>query len=220
MRLNLSSQADLANEASIEKEPLESFSDSAKIGVPFRNKIEIKSYRHAEGSTVERLEGSIVEIKFYARTKEKGWKLKQSFEFDKNSLIDCDPQIVDFNNDGFKDVTYISNVAARGANEVRTLFIYNKTRDELVHIKNSEDYPNMEYNNRLNCIDAWLFHGATTTVFLKLEGHVLKEFARVDTGLDRVVTLVDRNGKERIVRRDKMKAADIFTRYATFDPPR
>ncbi len=51
-------------------------------------------------------------------------------------------QLEDFNNDGIKDMTYVSAVAARGANEVRRLFIYDKKRDELVYIKNSEDYPN------------------------------------------------------------------------------
>jgi hypothetical protein len=53
--------------------------------------------------------------------------------------------LADFNNDGFKDVTYMSAEAARGANEIRRLFMYNREKDQLVYIKNSDQYPNLEY---------------------------------------------------------------------------
>ena len=193
-------------------ELLETFSDDAGIGVPGRNKIELRSYSASQGS-------SFVEIKFYSRTEDNAWGLKQSFEFEKNSLIYCDPHLKDFNNDGLKDLTYISNVAARGANEVRRLFIYDKERDELLLIKNSDDYPNLEYNEKLDCVDAWLFHGATTTVFLKIEGDMLRKFASVDTGAERIVTVLDKDGKERILSRRKMNEDEIYMRYSSFDPP-
>lgn len=192
-------------------ELVESFSDDSNIGMPRKNKIEINNF--------ERSQGGRVVIKFYSLTDRKEWNLKQEFEFEKDSLTGIDPVIDDFNNDGLRDITYVSNVAARGANEVRTLFIYDKERDELIHIKNSEHYPNMLYNKKLDCIDAWLFHGATTTVFLRIEGDILREFASVNTGSELVVTVVQKDGKELVLRREKMKDEDIYTRFINFDPP-
>ena len=125
----------------------------------------------------------------------------------------------DFNNDGFYDLTYRSVEAAQGANDVRKLFIYDRKRDQLVYITNSEQYPNLSYNKKLDCLDAWSVYGATTTHFLRLDYDMLKPFATVSTGLERVVTTIDKNGTERVLSRKKMRDEDIYTRYSTFDPP-
>jgi hypothetical protein len=188
----------------------EYFTDDRQIGRRGKNKIEIRCYSRGD----QRL----TELKFYARTEYGAWLEMQSFKFEKDGLTDCDPVIEDFNNDGFKDFTYQSDVAARGANEIRKLFIYDKKLDELVFIENSEDYPNMVYNKKRDCIDAWLFYGATSTVFLKIEGNRLREFATVSTGLERVVELIDKDGNRRVISQKKMRENEIYTRYRDFDP--
>lgn len=201
-----------SEETNVDTEELvEFFSDDSKVGLPRRNKIEISEFK--------KLDGNVAVINFYSLETNKEWKLKQTFEFEKDGLVDCDPKLEDFNNDGFKDMTYVSAVAARGANEVRRLFIYDKRKDELIYIKNSESYPNMQYNKELNCIDAWMFHGGTTTVFLRIDGDSLREFASVDNGINRTVYLIDKNGKEKLLRTDKIKEEDIYTRYKNFNPP-
>jgi hypothetical protein len=189
----------------------ESFTDDSHIGRRKKNKVDLRC--HDEGNR------TIAEIRFYSRFRNEPWKQTQSFEFKKDNLSNCDPQVSDFNNDGLKDFTYKSSVAARGANEIRTLFIYDEKKDEFVHIKNSDQYPNLAYNKNLDCLDAWLFHGATTTVFLKLEGDKLRKFASVDTGLEQVVTAIDKDGKSRVLSRKKMSEDDIYTRYSSYNPP-
>lgn len=206
--LTISSKSEPGNTDS--KELVELFSEDSKIGLPYQNKVEISNFKKSDGN--------IAEIKFYSLTEHKEWKLKQTFEFEKDGIADIDPKLEDFNNDGFKDLTYVSAVAARGANEIRKLFIYDKQKDELVYIKNSERYPNMLYNEKLNCIDGWLVHGATTTVFLQLEGEMLREFATVDTGLERTINLIDKNGKRKLLRKDKIKEENIYERYKNFNP--
>lgn len=201
------------NEPSEKKtdELVESFSDAEKIGVPRKNKIEISNYKKSKRN--------LAVIKFYSLGENNEWKLKQNFEFEKDDLTGCDPQISDFNNDGLKDVTYVSDVAARGANEVRKLFIYDKKKDELVYIKNSEEYPNMLYDKNLNCLNSFMIHGTSTTVFLKIEGDKLREFARVgNDGFARTVYLINKSGKEKVLRKDKITVDDIYTRYKTFSP--
>jgi hypothetical protein len=193
-----------------EKTRIEQFSDDQRIGRRGKNKIEIECFSLDDNR--------FAEMKFYTRSEYGAWFEVQSFRFDKDGVTDCDPVVEDFNNDGFKDFTYQSIVAARGANEVRKLFIYDKDRDELIYIRNSEDYPNMVYNKRLHCIDAWLFHAATTTVFLKIDGDELKEFATVNTGLELIAEVVDKDGKSRVISRKKMKEADVYTRYIDFKP--
>jgi hypothetical protein len=59
----------------------------------------------------------------------------------------------------------------------------------------------------------------TTTVFLSLAGDKLKQFASVDTGLERVVTVIGEDGKERVLSRRKMKEDDIYRRNEIFNPP-
>ncbi|HMJ08001.1 MAG TPA: hypothetical protein VK468_03290 [Pyrinomonadaceae bacterium] len=193
-------------------ESVEVFINGSRIGRARANKVEVRCVSSEEGTHTE--------INFFSRNEGRKWVKKQSFEFDKRDRLPCDPAVKDFNNDGYKDLTYQSGEAARGANDVRKLFIYDRKKDSLVYITNSDRYPNLAYNKTLHCLDAWMFHATTTTVFLKLEGDALKEFASVDTGLERVACVIDSDGTRRVISRKKMKLDDIYTRYSTFDPPR
>jgi len=200
------------------KEVVETFTNDTKIGRPGRNKIEIEMIGSKEETSREVVKTA--RIKFYSLTPAKQWELKQTLEIEDYTSMGAQPQIADFNNDGLRDITFISGTAARGANEIRTLLIYDKHADTLIYIKNSADYPNLEYNKALNCITSWMFSGTTSTVFLKLHGDVLKEFASVTTGPELVVEVIAKDGKRREIRREKMSQEDLFTRYETFDPPR
>jgi len=141
--------------------PEETFIDSLHIGRKTFNKIMLSKYRPDDSIYVI--------ISFFSRQNKK-WILKNKFRFEKDALSGCDPKISDFNNDGLNDFTYVSDVATRGANEVRRLFIYDRVHDRLIYIQNAEDYPNMLYNKDLNCIDAFLVYGGCMTVFLKIHG--------------------------------------------------
>ena len=131
--------------------------------------------------------------------------------------MEFEPNIADFNNDKFNDITFISATAVRGSNEVRRLFIYNNQKQELVSIVNSHDYPNMLYNNKLNCIDAFMIHGSATTVFAKLSGDSLKTFATVQNSEEyHTINLIDKNGNERTLY--KVKSKGVFIRHKSFKP--
>lgn len=191
-----------------EYEP-ENFADELKIGKRKSNRVEISTYKKGEEL--------FVKTKFYAKLQSQ-WILKNEFEIEKIGELPIEPEIKDFNGDGFKDITFVSGIAARGANEIRDLFIYNSRNNELTHIKNSINYPNLGYNPLLKCLDAWIFTGSTETVFLKLEGDKLVEFASVEDGMtDRFIYIIDRNGNERLLRREKRKD-DGFDRYINFNP--
>jgi hypothetical protein len=187
----------------------EHFVDSSNIGRKKFNKIELSLYNIEDSN--------FVIVKFYSKTSGKFWKLKQTFSFEKDGITSLDTKVSDFNNDGFKDVTYISAVAARGANEVRRLFIYDKSKDEITFLKNSEDYPNMLYNKQLNCIDAFLVYGGSSTIFLKIKGDSLREFAGVDLDNRLTVYTVDQNGKQRIIRKDKTTKWN-YVRFKSYKP--
>jgi hypothetical protein len=189
----------------------ESFSNEKDIGRPRKNKVEIRC--------VNRNYQAEAEIEFYSLSERRDWTRKQSLRFENLNYAGCDPQFSDFNNDGLKDLTFISGQAARGANEIRTLLIYDPKKDELIHVKNSAEYPNLAYNKRLNCIDAWALHGATTTIFLRLAGDMLREFASVDTGAERIVTITRRSGERVVIRREPMHQDEVYSKYSTFDPP-
>lgn len=198
-----------------EETRIEFFTDDKRIGRRGKNKIEIRCYSVGP----ERF----AEIKFYTRSEYGAWFELQSFKFDKDGVTDCNPIVEDFNNDGLNDFTYESAVAGRLANEVRKLFIYDQSQDELKYIKNSEEYPNLAYNKKLRCIDSFMVYGATSTVFLRIEGDILKEFASVSTGEERVATFTDKFGNERVLSRKKLDPNNfdqIYTRFTEYNPPR
>jgi hypothetical protein len=189
---------------------IEYFVDSLHIGIPKQNKVELSRYQNEDTSYVT--------VKFFSWQKDKKWRLIQSFSFEKTGP-GANPKLSDFNNDGYNDLTYNSLSAARGANDIRKLFVYNKKLNKLVCMRNSEDYPNMLYNKELNCIDAFLVHGGSSTVFLHISGDRFIEFARVDLSDDLVVYEIDKNGKEKELKRQPTEWRYVrFKNYKTLQP--
>ena len=186
----------------------EFFVDSVNIGKRKFNKIELSKYRKADSFYVV--------VKFYSKQNGK-WTLKNRYGYEKDGILGLDPKLSDFNNDGLNDLTYISATAARGANEIRRLFIYNRAKDQLISLKNSQEYPNMLYNKELNCIDAFLVSGDCTTVFLKITGDSLKEFASVSLSDGLTVRTYNTKGDEKIIFQDPTNKAR-FARYMNFNP--
>ena len=188
------------------------FADSTHIGRKGHNKVTLSEYSLPDS-------GYVV-VKFYARSTKGKWHLKQKFEFSKMDAIDCDPKMSDFNHDGLEDLTYISMFAVRGANEVRRLFIYDKDRDRLVYMRNSEQYPNMLYNKQLNCIDAWLVYGGCSTVFLRIRGNRLVEFACVDVTEEEGLSVytIDQRGRRKQIRHQANIHGVGFARFKNYRP--
>jgi hypothetical protein len=188
--------------------PEEIFIDSVNVGRKREDRIDILKYKISDSMYVV--------INFYSKNNNK-WKLINEYKFKKDYLSGIDPVIIDFNGDGLNDVTYVSDVAARGSNEIRRLFIYRRESNDIMLVKNSEDYPNMLYNNELNCIDAFLVHGGCTTVFLKLVNDSLKATASVELSDSVYIKTYDECGREKS---EVIRAAgdDEFVRYKNFNP--
>jgi hypothetical protein len=186
----------------------EFFADSLHVGRKSHNKIELVLHQTNDS-------GYVV-IKFY--TKQNGkWRLRNKYQFERDAIIGCDTKLQDFNNDGLNDMTYISAMAARGANEVRRLFIYDKINDKLIYMKNSEEYPNMRYNKELNCIDAFAVYGGCMTSFLKINGNYLHRFASVELSDGLTVRKYDNKGVEKVIYRDPNNKAG-YVRYKNYQP--
>jgi hypothetical protein len=188
----------------------DSFADSIEVGRKGFDKVEIAWYSTAAGDYAI--------TRFYAK-RQNSWILRNEFKLHEDQYLNPLPEVSDLNGDGFNDVTYDSFRAANGANEVRTLFIYDSKNDSLVYIKNSENYPNMQYNKELHCIDAFLVSGCAATVFLKLEKDSLREFASVERCDSLIVSTCDRKGREKVILAKKADRDD-FTRYKNYRPLR
>jgi len=193
---------------------IETFVDSLNIGVKGKCKIELIKHRVYDDI--------FVIIKFYIKgsntTKDpEYWMNTNTYSYETTAMMGFEPVVSDFNNDNFNDITFISGTAARGANEVRRLFIYDNKNKNLVSIVNSEDYPNMLYNKTLDCIDAFLVSGGCSTVFLNIEGDSLKKFASVELMDGLTVKTYDKNGNEKIIKEDKTNKAG-YIRYQNFNP--
>ncbi len=189
---------------------VEKFVDSLNIGYKGENMIEIRNYQGNDSG--------FVEIEFFDKQDGK-WGSKQFFTYEKDDLLGCDVKITDFNNDGFNDLTYVSATAARGSNEVRKLFIFDKQWSSIIYMENSEEFPNMQYNKELNCIDSWIVTGGVETIFIRIEGDSLKEFASVDIFDNKInVTTTDKNGKVKYLVENKPYTKIDFPRFKNYNP--
>lgn len=186
------------------------FIDSTSIGDQGRYKIEIRAV------SLNDFEDSLY-LKLFK--KQNGdWDCLQAISKFSDVMAYFSPNFKDFNNDGWNDLTLWTGDAARGANEIRTLFIFDPKKERFITIRNSENYPNLRYNAVLDCIDAWLVYGGSTTVFLKLESDSLIEFAEVSNEDEiRQTLLVNKNGNRTELERINTTEG-CYTRYCNYNP--
>lgn len=187
----------------------EHYIDSSNIGMPGKYKMDFKKFR---------TEDSIyADINLYEK-EGRQWNHKQKLHFLKDGVLSCDIEFKDFNNDGLKDFTFQSSIAARGANIIRKLLLFDKEKGNLKYITNSEDFPNLKYNENLDCIDGFRVTGGTQSVFAKIEGDSLREFADVDLFDDMItITVTGKNGKPQILKREKFENGN-YIRFKNYNP--
>jgi hypothetical protein len=186
---------------------LERFSDSTNFGI--KNKIDL--YRIGTN------QNTIIKIYLYEKNSVY-WKLNDSLIVEGDRVNILNTEISDFNNDKLNDVIFNSGTAARGGNIVQTLILYSPKNKSLKWIKNSERFPNLMYNEKLDCIDALILTGGQTTYFLKIKNDSLKEFAKVDQRDGRIVSeVLDENEKWKIIKNIKDKP-EGFERFINFNP--
>jgi len=157
-------------DTNVRMEPFTEHFWSNKIGFRDSFRIELDQIRNDAGVYVD--------IELFKRVNNK-WTMIQEFSEEKDGISSLSPKVVDMNNDGAQDVLFQTATAARGANVVKTLFIFDTLNYKLVKIRNSSYYPNLQYNEKLNCLDAHMFYAGSTTVFLKIVKDTLQEFANV-----------------------------------------
>ena len=147
------------------------------------------------------------------------WSIIQTFKMQKDGLSGLDYVASDFNNDGINDFTFTSATAARGANEIKSLFIFDPTIQQFKHIKNSDEFPNLRYNDVLDCIDSWAVYGGSTTLFLNIKDDTLKRVAGIDL-FDNTMTVYtfDSIDNRRIINENTYDSLELFTRYSNYDP--
>lgn len=210
-RLSAKKDAPLKQKKVVVKDTIsleEYFTDSLHIARKKLNKVELFRYKQADSNYVV--------VKFYSKV-EGQWQLRNEYHFEQDSFAHCETELSDFNGDGLKDMTYRSLMAARGGNEVRRLLVYDNGTDRLISMKNAEQYPNMAYNSKLKCIDAFMLYGGCTTAFLKISADSLREFASVTLYEGLTVKVYDKNGKEKILLRDTSNKEELI-RYKNFSP--
>ena len=187
----------------------EFYVDSLTIGKSKSNRIEIRK--------ISNQDSTYTNIKFFKKSNQ--WKLIQELNIENSAISPLTPKYADYNNDGFMDVLFRSGSAARGANIVQTLLVYNKSDGKMIWIKNSEQYPNIEYNAKRDCIISWIFTGSLSTAFLRIESDSLKEFAYIEQGDGRVRTyLIDKQGDSKLLNNIKDVGFSDYEKFIDYDP--
>jgi len=149
---------------------------------------------------------------------ENRWILRQVFNYDQGTLSGGELFSKDLNGDNFNDLLVSEGSGARGANVFYRLYIFDPIKENLIYIKNSTDYPNIDYNQSMKCIDAWAIYSGSSTIFLKITGDSLKEFAKINLfdGLKTKI-LIDSSGQSRIIEKTKISDEDYYFRFSNFN---
>lgn len=186
---------------------IEFYSDSTNFGAKTKSKIDI--YKIVTN------QNTFIKLFLYKKNNSL-WALNDSLKVDGDFINKLNCEISDFNNDNLKDLLFVSGTAARGGNVVQTLVLY--SNEKLKWIKNSENYPNLMYNKKLDCIDAFILTGGNTTCFLKIENDSLTEFARVEQR-DELITseVLEKNGKWKELSKVKDYSEDM-KRFINYNP--
>ena len=194
-------------ETSTPIDTLEIFKDSLNFGYKKKSKIIIIKIGN-EDST-------FVHMNLFKKQAGK-WIKTDSLNLENIYFPQLYTEIKDFNNDGFKDIIFTSGTAMRGGNNIQTLILYSPKSKSLNWIKNSEDYPNLLYNKKLDCIDSLVLTGGETTYFLKIKNDSLKEFAKVNHR-DGIITseILESNKKWKVIKsiKDQTRGLKRFIDY-------
>ncbi len=208
----VTSKKEVSKEGPEEYQNIENFSDSLQIALKGNYKIEI------EQQTID----TITKVRFSLFKKaEKSWIEKQHYALVKEVGFPLDVQIKDFNNDGYNDFTISYAAAGNGSNDIRELFVFSKQKEAFIEIKNSGNYSNLDYNEKLNCIYALGVYGSgTTTTFLRIKKDTLQEFAGVDYENEsrRAESYWVKNGKQVMIKSKKIESNDADMRFTNFNP--
>lgn len=209
VEINSSKNATPTIENLIVSDTLEHFSDSTNFGKKTKNRIDI----YKIGTNLNTF------IKIYLFKKnENNWTLNDSLIIEGDIINNLNAEISDFNNDKLNDIIFTSGTAARGGNNIQTLILYSEESDKFKWIKNTENFPNLKYNKKLDCIDAFIMTGGQTTSFLKITNDSLKEFANVDQRDGRIIVeILDNNGKWQETENIEEKFSG-FDRFINFNP--
>jgi hypothetical protein len=186
------------------------FWDSTSIGKSQLFKVRIEDYTIGENE-------HFINLQLFKKNLGT-WELTQELEIEALNLMDMSPEFSDFNNDKFNDLTVISGTANRGSNEIRTLFLFDPKNEKFVHVKNSSDYPNLEYNSETKSITGWRFYAGCATDFLELHGDSLIHIATVeDEDGTWTSTLFNQDGTYKRI--EVLTGQTVgFTRFSNFDP--
>ena len=188
----------------------EYFSTSQHIIKPNQYKINIvqKNYKNT----------AVVYFDLFSKSSNK-WVKIQSGHFNKQTdfalAVSTDE---DLNNDGYKDLKISYAQAARGANEIEKLLIFNPKTQKLMEIINSHEYPNLHYNAKRNCVNSYMFYGGNTTLFLRINKNKLEEFGKVEFSNDSIYSYKIKNGSEILLIKKPYQSDDAAVFFSNFDP--
>ena len=186
------------------------FSDSQTFVKAGRYKINVVQKNSAEFSTVY--------FMMYKKSKSSWIKIQEgNFRKESSFPLTVDTS-EDLNNDGYGDLKISFAQAVRGSNSIEKVLMFDPRKQQLVEILNSQEYPNLHYNQSRNCLSSYAFYGGTSTYFLKIKKNMLEEFGRVDYSNDTVQSFRIINGKEILLQKRSYKSTDAAVFFSDFDP--
>ncbi len=162
-------------------------------------------------------EDALVSFSLFKKVNKKWIKL-QDYRFKKQNFFLSVDTSEDLNNDGYKDIKISFAQAARGANEINRLFVFDPKSQKLIDMENSADYPNLHYNAKRDCVTSDIFYGGSATYFLKIMKNKLAPFGKVEFYNDSISSYKIVKGKEILLKKQAYDSDAGATFFSNFDP--
>lgn len=184
--------------------------DSTSIGIDNSFKVRMEHYKQSEYEY-------FINIQLFKKNHSE-WKKTQELKIETFISFNIEPHFEDFNNDGYNDLTVFSGEAARAANEIRTLFIFDSVNAKFIHIRNSAEHPNLMYNPSTNSITCWHFYGGNSTGFLEIQDDSLVIKAIIEDFDGVCESTIYHSGSTKGVIYSEPADHGVFNRYVNYDP--
>jgi ACT domain-containing protein len=183
-------------------------SDSINFGKKNNFLVEVTKLSNEENSTIQFYFKQKVGIK---------WNLVDSFNREITEVLEPNIEYLDYDFDGYNDLSFNSDLGMNGSNIMRTIILFKPNINKIKVIKNSTRFPNLRINLKRKFLISTIFSGSTENVFFIIKNDTIEKIAilNFDTYLD---LLKYKNGKVISNKFITDVNCDRNTRFINFEP--
>lgn len=158
------------------------------------------------------------QIQFYFKEKVgQKWNIIDSYHRESTEVLQPDIQFKDYDFDGYKDLSFNSDLGINGSNEMRTIILFKPNGNKIKVIEASPEFPNLRIDNKRKFLISTIFSGSTENIFFRFKNDTIEKIAMLEFD-NSLVLKKYKNGKlisEKII---ENISCDRYSRFSNYEP--